>query len=238
MKIACTSAAFDREIAAGELTHLEWLDACAHDLRVDGVVCDVRHFPRTDVEYLAQVKKTAVDVGLALAAVAVDDAFSADGETALEIARTIGAPIVLTATSAASDDPAAWNRLAAAAARATSIAKRVNVTLAVAARPDRLCRDLGDLRRLAKDADSAWFRYAPRLAALAAAPDREALLSRSVLLTAPLGEIGPSLPAAGRFAGYLVLEPDEARSRAEVERTHVHAWRALAAFALEGVPIG
>ncbi|GAC1410074.1 MAG: hypothetical protein NVSMB64_19010 [Candidatus Velthaea sp.] len=232
MKIAATSAAFDREIAAGELTQLEWLDACAHDLRVDGVVCEIRHFPRTDREYLAQVKKTAADVGLTVAAVAVDDVFSGDGETALGIARAIGAPLVLTATPHASDDPASWNRLALAASRATSVAKGENVTLAVAGRVGRVCSDLGDVRRLAKEADSAWFRYAPDLAALASDPKRESTLEKAVLLRAPLGDIGPLVDAAGTFVGFLVPEPTTAAERTQIERLHERAWRTLAEFAL------
>ena len=46
MKLACASGAFDREIESGELTQLEFLDLCARELDCDGVVLDVRHFPR------------------------------------------------------------------------------------------------------------------------------------------------------------------------------------------------
>jgi len=51
-------------LARGELTQLEWLDLCASELDLDGVLFDTRHFARTDADYLAQLKKTAVDLGL------------------------------------------------------------------------------------------------------------------------------------------------------------------------------
>ncbi len=69
MKLACSSTAFDVFLRSGELTQLEWIDLCAYELAVDGVVFDVRHFPRTDTDYLAQVKKMAVDSGLDVAAI-------------------------------------------------------------------------------------------------------------------------------------------------------------------------
>ncbi len=55
MKIACSSGAFAGPLAAGSLSQLEWLDACANELEVDGVVFAADHFPRTDAEYLAQL---------------------------------------------------------------------------------------------------------------------------------------------------------------------------------------
>ena len=70
MKLACASGLLHRAIEHGELTQLEFLDLCARELACDGVVLDVRHFPRTDDDYLAQVKKMAADRGLTIAALA------------------------------------------------------------------------------------------------------------------------------------------------------------------------
>ena len=67
MKIACSTASFERALAEKSLTQLEWLDLCANELEVEGVVFDARHFLRTDDEYLAQLKKLCVDVGLTVA---------------------------------------------------------------------------------------------------------------------------------------------------------------------------
>ncbi|MBD5634860.1 MAG: hypothetical protein IAI49_10310, partial [Candidatus Eremiobacteraeota bacterium] len=74
MKIACSSASFAQEIRRGDLTQLDWLDLCANELELDGVVFDADHFPRTDADYLAQMKKAAADLGLTVAALAAGDA--------------------------------------------------------------------------------------------------------------------------------------------------------------------
>src|SRR5579875_1501161 len=77
MKLACTSGAFHAVIESGGLTQLEFLDFCAREAACDGIVFDVRHFPRTDDEYLAQLKKMATDRGLTVAAVADASFFGA-----------------------------------------------------------------------------------------------------------------------------------------------------------------
>jgi len=74
MKLACASSAFDELFRDGALTQIEWIESCAREFEADGVVFDVRHFPRTDSDYLAQVKKMTADVGLTVAALE-DDAF-------------------------------------------------------------------------------------------------------------------------------------------------------------------
>ncbi len=97
MKLACSSTAFDQRFASGDLTQLEWIDLCAHEIAADGVVFDVRHFPRFDTDYLAQVKKMATDVGLTVTAVSHDGFFGGDGarmEQSLEIALALGAPLL------------------------------------------------------------------------------------------------------------------------------------------------
>ena len=78
MKLACASSALGREIESGELTQLEFLDLCARELECDGVVLDVRHFPRTDSDYLAQIKKMATDWGLTIAALSDASLFKAE----------------------------------------------------------------------------------------------------------------------------------------------------------------
>src|SRR5215469_1212812 len=68
VKLACSSSAFDQALQSGRLTQLEFLDLAARELRVDGIVLDARHFPRTDSDYLAQIKKMAADTCLTIAA--------------------------------------------------------------------------------------------------------------------------------------------------------------------------
>ncbi|MFN2450529.1 MAG: hypothetical protein ABR508_12200, partial [Candidatus Baltobacteraceae bacterium] len=95
MKLACSSSAFDQDLRSGDLTQLEWLDRCAGSIAADGVVFDMRHFPRTDDDYLAQLKKMAADSGLTVAALR-DDAFFQTQDTAktLGIALALGAPLL------------------------------------------------------------------------------------------------------------------------------------------------
>src|SRR5579884_2409690 len=97
MKLASSSTAFDEQLRSERLTQLEWIDLCAHELAADGVVFDVRHFPRTDTDYLAQVKKMAVDFGLTVAALRHDGFFTAEEpqmEQAVEMALALGAPLL------------------------------------------------------------------------------------------------------------------------------------------------
>jgi sugar phosphate isomerase/epimerase len=179
MKVAITSASFDRRLAAGELTQLEWLEGCASALGADGIVFERAHFPRTDAEYVAQLKKIAIDLGLAPLAVAEPLLLSpqtAAGERrgALELAAGLGALFVLTALPAPGDvPPAAFVAAVGAAKAAIQTAKAVNVTILAAVAPGTLAADVPSLRHFVKDVDSAWLRYA-----LPAGIDRSGLGTR------------------------------------------------------------
>ena len=160
MKIACSSASFREPLAEGTLSQLEWLDVCANELEIDGVVFAAEHFPRTDGEYLAQLKKVATDLGLTVAALAADDTLTGNYERRLEMASALGAPLVLARAPGASADPSAWGEFTDAAKHAARAAKRANVTLAARSARGTLCESAADLKRLAKDVDSAWLRFA------------------------------------------------------------------------------
>jgi sugar phosphate isomerase/epimerase len=179
MKIAASSASFAADLAAGALTHLEWLDLCAAELELDGVLLDLRHFPRRDDEYLAQVKKTSVDLGLTVAGVATEGV--EDLAVALDAALRLGAPLVTLAASPASDDPDAWGAFSAALREALGTAKRLNVPLALRNAPETLCASGADLKRLAKDVDSSWLRFALAATELAAVDRSDALLTKTIL---------------------------------------------------------
>ncbi|HXW77607.1 MAG TPA: hypothetical protein VEJ20_09365, partial [Candidatus Eremiobacteraceae bacterium] len=71
MKVSCCSRSYAPLLRHGSLTQLEWIDRCAA-LRFDGVEFAASHFPRTDDDYLAQLKKLCVDRGLTAASVALD----------------------------------------------------------------------------------------------------------------------------------------------------------------------
>jgi len=169
-------------LARGELTQLEWLDLCASELDLDGVLFDTRHFARTDADYLAQLKKTAVDLGLAVAGLVAPDLPSA-GEAPFEMALALGAPIVVADAPPAADDPAAWSTFAAALKPAVYVGKRLNVTVAVRNGPSTLCASAADCKRLAKDIDSAWLRFATDATAFGTLDKIEELVTKTVLAT-------------------------------------------------------
>jgi hypothetical protein len=240
MKLACASTAFDLRLESGDLTQLEWLDLCARELAADGVVCDVRHFPRRDSDYLAQVKKMAVDLGLVIAAVSDADFFGGDEAAmrdVLAVADMLGAPIVTapleleTATS--------WSAELERLGVATSMAKTMNVTLAVRNRAQTFGATSHDLKRVSKEADSAWLRYALEIDAFDAASDPQALVSKAVVIwhTHHAGDIesdesasiGRVLELAKDFRGFLVL--DTAGGNADIRgmRNAVRTWRTILA---------
>jgi len=218
VKIAISSSAFAHAIAASAMTQLEWLDACANELEADAVVFEAAHFPRTDDEYLAQLKKLAVDLGLAVAAVSAGDLFEAGGDRWLDVAERLGAPLAIAPAPRPTDDPGAWGAFADCLKARSRDAKRRNVTLALPNVANTLCASSADLRRIAKDVDSAWLRYA--LDPLAAGPSEDAagLLAKSAIVRAEIGDVAtfamtgdrvaPALVRAlARFRGCVLLEP-------------------------------
>jgi hypothetical protein len=183
MKVAISSASFARALAAGDLTQLEWLESCASRLGADGIVFERSHFPRTDRDYLAQLRKVAIDLGLVPVAVADDGLLEpaqtdAERSAGIELAAGIGALFVLTRLPPPGDvPPAAFVAAVGAAKVAARAAKAANITLLVAAVPGTLGGDAVALRHFLKDVDSAWLRYA-----VPAGLDRTALGARDRVL--------------------------------------------------------
>jgi sugar phosphate isomerase/epimerase len=244
MKIAVSSASFANAIAGGSLTQLEWLDLCANELEADGVVFETEHFPRVDPDYIAQVKKLAVDLGLSVAAVSAGDFFSGTGPASLELAVALGAPVVAAPALRASDDPAAWGAFAEVARTLAASAKSSNVTIALRPAPGTLCENAADLRRFTKDVDSAWLRFAPEPATLGAAGDGEAVLSKAVIAFCPIerlatfagagdAEAPAAIRALARFRGFVVLERREVDAPRDAYHRALERFAALRASSLE-----
>ena len=166
MKVAISSASFAAPIAAGALTQLEWLEGCASELGADGIVFDRAQFPRTDAEYVAQLKKVAVDLGLVPLAIHERRLFDAgvdeaDRLTAIDLAADIGALFVTGELPPPGEvPPAAFVAAVGAAKAGVSRAKRVNITLLAQQAAGTLGSDVPALRHFLKDVDSAWLRYA------------------------------------------------------------------------------
>jgi hypothetical protein len=234
--VTCASSAFHLLFERGDLTQLEFLDACAGALGCDGAVLDVRHFPRTDGEYLAQVKKMAADRGLWLVALADDRFFRAGEERAIRIledAVALGAPLI--AAPLAHETECTWSDQLSRISAATAHAKRYNVTLALRNAPGTFAASVHDCKRVVKEADSAWLRLGPQPAALDAASDPEALAPNAVLLWRIVGE-QPRCAGGRSFAGFRgVLAIDEPSGGASMDamREAARAWRAASLEALD-----
>jgi hypothetical protein len=212
MKLACASSALGREIESGELTQLEFLDLCARELECDGVVLDVRHFPRTDSDYLAQIKKMATDWGLTIAALSDASLFKAERgrmEQIFDYAVMLGAALI--AAPLCSETECSWTQQLARLSDATSLAKAANVTLALRNAPSTFASSTHDCKRVAKETDSAWLRYGPDPPALDGASDPRALAPNTVLLwgrvrAAQPAAIDRAIDAFDGFRGFVTLD--------------------------------
>lgn len=230
MKLACSSTAFDERLRSGELTQLEWIDLCAHELSADGIVCDVRHFPRTDTDYLAQIKKMAVDTGLTMAALRHDGFFDGSPEQmeqALEMALAVGAPLL--SAPLPMETAVSWAEVQDRLGRATSSAKRLNVTIAIRNAPHTYAATTAGMKRVSKEADSAWLRYGPDFATLDATSEREPLVAKCVLAWHDLRDaaIAGTASALGNFRGFLCMTDAEGAASPESLQQAIQAYRTV-----------
>lgn len=231
MKLAVASSAFHRSIESGDMTQLEFLDICARDFACDGVVLDVRHFPRTDDDYLAQLKKMAADRGLSLAALADAGFFSAreaEMGAALERAVALGAPLL--AGPLGLETGASWSEQLERLGTATSLAKRANVTLAVRNAASTFAASAHDCKRVSKEADSAWLRFGLDPLAFDASSDASALVPNSVLLWSDVDgaardAIAGTVAAFSSFRGHLALDERGGRASVADMQNATRLWR-------------
>ena len=228
MKLAVASSAFHRSLESGELTQLEFLDLCARDLACDGVVLDVRHFPRTDGDYLAQVKKMAADRGLDIAALA-DAGFLAADETAmrssLERAVALGAPLLASPLPLETTGP--WIEQLERLGTATSLAKRANVTLALRNAAGTFAATAHDCKRVSKEADSAWLRFGLDPRAFDAASDPGALAPNAVLLWSDIDSAARDaiVVTFAAFRGHLALDERNGCATPAEMQNAMRSWR-------------
>jgi hypothetical protein len=228
MKLACASSAFDRAIERGDLTQIEFIEMCARELLSDGVVLDARHFPRTDDDYLAQVRKMATDLGLDIAALRSDEFFTADDESmrfTVTQARALATPLIVAPLALETALP--WSAQLERLGHATSLAKGANVTLAVRNAPGTFASNVRELRRTTKEADSAWLRYGLEPELLDTA-DLLQLRANVVLLWAGPAVAAGTWEAFRDFGGYLALDDSYGASDAANVKTRLANWREFA----------
>ncbi len=208
MKVAVTSSVFAAPLRRGQITHLEWIEACASRLDLDGVVFAAADLPRTDGEYAAQVKKVATDLGLVPVALDVpgllDPGRPEDERTAaLALAGALGAALLrVTAGPPGALPPETFARTVTASKTLAAAAKAANVTLTVAPAPGSLLAEVDDVRKLTKYVDSAWLRYDLP----ANGPGREELSGRDRVLIERVGLDEDVSGLALLRRGWFVLE--------------------------------
>jgi sugar phosphate isomerase/epimerase len=167
MRIAVSSSTFRRPLEAGDLTQLEWVERCASELGADGVIAAVSDFPRLDDEYVAQLRKVAIDLGIVPFGVDAPGLLDPPGDPvaldrAIALAKGFGAAVIRTGPPAPGEVPPATFVAAVRTAKAVArAAKAANVTVLVTAAPGTIAEDLAGVRHLLKDADSAWLRVCP-----------------------------------------------------------------------------
>ena len=231
MKLACASGAFDRTIQRGDLTQLEFIETCARDFTCDGVVLDVRHFPRIDADYLAQVKKFTTELGLCIAALYDDAFFGGDADAmarTLGLAVNLGAPLL--SGRLARDTTFTWSEQLERLNVATGLAKASNVTLALRNAPQTFAASTYDCKRAIKQADSAWLEFGLETQAFDAASDCAPLASKTVLLWCAIGEqneaaVDRLLREFDEFLGYLVLDEPSGTATPGDMRSAIRSYR-------------
>jgi hypothetical protein len=167
------------------------------------------------------MKKAAVDLGLTVAALSIDDAFSAASSDPADawLARAVelGAPLLVLRAPNAVDDARAWPTFTDALKALCGAAKRTNVTLALANAPGSLCATPVDLRRAAKDVDSAWLRFALDATSFGDVDAAEGILAKTTIARFTIdslerfGTPGDAAAAGliarlARFRGFVTLE--------------------------------
>jgi len=221
MKVCASSRSFARQLDAGRLTQLEWIDVVCEQA-LDGVDLSTEHFPRRDDDYLAQIKKLCVDRGLTIAAVNTNVSFGAgviDPQIdtlvgAVDVAAAIGAPIARFDCGGAQGSPGvAWRELVRGLKSVCDYAKRRNVTMAIWPKSDTLVATEADVKRAFKECDSAWLRLAAP-----ATPDWELLGRDAVIMIVP--SEGYDMAVALRFRGFISLENETGSDDVE----HLRRW--------------
>jgi len=231
VRIAVSSSTFRRPLAGGALTQLEWVERCASLLGADGVLADMADFPRTDGEYVAQLRKVAVDLGLVpfgIDAPGLLDpaATAAFRDEVVAVAAGFGAAVIRTVLPAPGEvPPATFVETVRAAKALARAAKGANVTLLVAAAPGTLGEDLAGVKHLLKDVDSAWLRAVP--SALLEPAEIGAKDRYPAFIATPSDD--PGAVAARRDGAWIILDLADAAEPWDAAAAAVRALRVAAA---------
>ncbi|MBD5633203.1 MAG: TIM barrel protein, partial [Candidatus Eremiobacteraeota bacterium] len=165
------------------------------------------------------------------------------GEAWLDVALALGAPLLIVRAPQAADEPAAWGRFTDALRSLAGSAKRTNVTLALRNGSATLCAAAGDLKRVAKDVDSAWLRFALDQSELGVTADTSELLPKTAIAVHSIDDLATFASAAGsashalierlmRFRGFVSLDSPANRTSPTAFHEAIERFAAERALAL------
>ena len=170
----------------------------------------------------------SADLGLTVAALRHDGFFTADSthvEQALELALALGAPLLSAPLPPATS--AVWDSVLEKLGEAAALAKRHNVTLALRNEPHSFAAGASDMKRVAKETDSAWLRYGPDFDTLEEGSDPHELLPKTVLVWHDFGAGEDTLGALLQgYRGFVVLDAAQGDARVQPMKEAVdRIWR-------------
>jgi hypothetical protein len=122
---------------------------------------------------------------------------------------------------------ASWSDALVKFGTAAGMAKEHNITLALRNAPHTFGATTPDMKRVSKEADSAWLRYGPHFAALDSASEPQALLPKTVLVWADLDESRPEelVQLLGGYLGFVALDDAQGVAAAEPAKNALRRWR-------------
>jgi hypothetical protein len=147
-------------------------------------------------------------------------------EQSLEIALALGAPLL--SAPLPPETVTSWSEVQAQLGAATSHAKRLNVTIAVRNMPHTFAASTHDMKRVSKEADSAWLRYGPEFTAFDAGSEPQSVLPKTVLVWHELCELSAIEPIArllAAYRGFVALDDSQGAAKADSTVAALRAWR-------------
>lgn len=165
MKIGCSSWSYHKVMGEGKLDQRGWLKKCAEELEIDGVELLDVHFPCTDENYLKEVKKETIALGLTISCASASNHFT-HPETEeevkkvkkwVDIASYLGAPILRIFAGAAREleEPGIREQVINCLKECASYAENKGIVLGL---ENHGGFSADEVLRMLKDVDSAWLK--------------------------------------------------------------------------------
>lgn len=168
MKLGCSSWSFHRTIAQGKMDQKSWIEKCAKELKLDGVELLDAHFPSTTRDYLKDLKKYIIELGLTISCVSVSNHFTTLDDNLrrqnvdkvkrwLDIAYFMGAPVLRIFAGAAKElqTTAIWNKVIGCLKECCRYAEDSGIVLGL---ENHGGFSADEVLRMFKETDSPWLK--------------------------------------------------------------------------------